>query len=123
MSNVARLIVVVLDVVLDVVLVCLVAAPLYAQTVSNARRVFVDVLLGPDWDDTCSDDTRVPGTTWGRGLAFGFELGRSGVEFDVWAPRWHVKNGTPQRYQYVGPSCGYEQQGHFYESAPTVRRR
>src|ERR1700737_3031587 len=104
MLNVARVIVF----IVVFIGVCLVAPPLYAQTVSNARRAFVDVLLGPDWDDTYSDDTRVPGTTWGRGLAFGFDSGRSGVEFDVWAPQWHVKNGTPQRYQYVGPSFGYE---------------
>ena len=113
--NVARLIV--------VIVVYLVAAPLYAQTGSSARRAFVDALLGPDWDDTYSDDTRVPGTTWGSGLAFGFDSGRSGVEFDVWVPQWHVKNGTQHRYQYVGPSFGYEQQGHFYESGSTVRRR
>ena len=106
-----------------VIIVCLVAAPLYAQTSSNSRRGFVDVRLGPDWDDAYSESTRVPGATWGSGLAFGFDSGRSGVEFDVSVPQWHVKNGVPSRYQYVGPSFGYEQQGHFYETSSTVRRR
>src|SRR2546421_1386558 len=116
MLNSSRLIV--------LIIVCLVAAPLYAQTAStNLRRGFVDMRLGPDWDDAYSESTRVPGATWGSGLAFGFDSGRSGVEFDVGVPQWHVKNRAPSRYQYVGPSFGYEQQGHFYESSSTVRRR
>jgi hypothetical protein len=115
MLNFGRLIV--------VIVVCLVAAPADAQTLSNTRRAFVDVPLGPDWDDAYSEITRAPGATWGSGLAFGFDSGRSGVEFDVGVPQWHVKNGAPSRYQYVGPSFGYEQQGHFYESSSTVRRR
>jgi hypothetical protein len=48
---------------------------------------------------------------------------RTGVEFDVGVPQWHVKNLAPQRYQYVGPSFGWERQGHVYESSSTERRR
>jgi len=81
------------------------------------------VPVGPDWDDAYSGSTRVPGATWGSGFAFGFDSGRSGVEFDVGVPGWHVKNQAPQRFQYVGPSRQWEQQGHFYESSSTVRRR
>ena len=103
--------------------VCLVAAPADAQTVSNASRAFVDVSLGPDWDDARNDITRVPGATWGSGLAFGFDSGRSGVEFDVGVPQWHVANLGPHRYQYVGPSFGWSQQGHVYEWSSTKRRR
>ena len=115
MLNFGRLIV--------VIVVCLVAAPADAQTLSNTRRAFVDVPLGPDWDDAYNERTRVPGATWGSGLAFGFDSGRSGVEFDVGVPQWHVKNLAPQRYQYVGPSFRWERQGHFYESSSTERRR
>jgi hypothetical protein len=115
MLNFGRLIV--------VIVVGLVAVPADAQTLSNTRRAFVDVPLGPNWDDAYSDSTRVPGATWGSGLAFGFDSGRSGVEFDVGVPEWHVKNPAPQRYQYVGPSFRWEQQGHFYESSSTERRR
>lgn len=115
MLNFGRLIV--------VIAVCLVAAAAHAQTVSNTHRVFVDVPLGPVWDDAYSESSRVPGTTWGSGLAFGFDAGRSGVEFGVGVPQWHVKNPAPQRYQYVGESFGWERQGHYYESSSTVRRR
>ena len=102
--------------------VCLVAAPADTQTLSNTPRAFLDVSLGPDWDDARNDITRVPGATWGSGLAFGFDSGRSGVEFDVVVPQWHVKNlGRP--YQYAGPSFGWAQQGHFYEWSSTERRR
>jgi hypothetical protein len=113
MLNFGRLIV--------VIVVCLVAVPADAQTLSGGA--FVDVPLGPVWDDAYTDSTRVPGATWESGLAFGFDWGRSGVEFDVGVPQWHVKNLGPQRYQYVGPSFGWEQQGHFYESSSTERRR
>ena len=96
-----------------VIAVCLVGAPADAQTLSNTGRAFVDVPLGPVWDDAYSDSTRVPGATWGSGLAFGFDWGRSGVEFDVGVPQWHVKNFAPRRYHYGGPSFGWEQQGHL----------
>ena len=62
------------------------------------RQSFVDVPLGPVWDDAQSSSTRVPGVTWGSGFAFGFDSGRSGVEFDVGVPQWHVKNNPTQRY-------------------------
>src|SRR3977135_420 len=115
MLNFGRLIV--------VIVVCLVAAPADAQTLSNTRRAFVDVSLGPDWDDAHHESTRVPGATWCSGFALGFDWGRSGVEFDVGVPQWHVKNFAPLRYQYVGQSFGWERQGHFYESSEMERRR
>jgi hypothetical protein len=108
---------------LVVLIVCLAAAPLYAQTASNSRGAFVDLPVGSDWDDAYSESTRVRGATLESGFAFGFDSRRSGVEFDVGVPRWHVKNHAPHRFQYVGRSSGYEQQGHFYESSSTVRRR
>lgn len=106
-----------------VIVVCHVATPLYSQTIPNTRRAFADVPLAADWDDAYSDNTRVPGATWSAGAAFGVDSGKSGVELDVGVPQWHVKNRPPQRYQYVGPSYGYAQQGHFYESSSTERRR
>ena len=106
-----------------VIVTCLVVAPAEAQTLPNTRRTFVAVTLGPDWDDAYSDSTRVSGATWGSGFALGFDWRRSGVEFDVGLPQWHVKNQGPHQYQYVGPSSGWERQGHFYEWSSTVRRR
>jgi hypothetical protein len=105
------------------IFVCLVAAPADAQPLSNTRRAFVDVPLGPDWDDAYSHSTRVPGATWRTGLAFGLDWGRSGVEIGVGVPQWHVKNPSPQRYQYVGQTFRWQQQGHYYESSSTARRR
>ena len=99
------------------------AASLSAQTVSNSSRAFVDVTLGPDWDDAYHESFRVPGAAWESGLAFGFDWGRSGVEIDVGVPQWHVKNRGPQRFQYVGSTSAYLEQFHFYESSSTERRR
>jgi hypothetical protein len=48
--------------------------------------------------------------------------GKSGVELGVGVPLWHVKTLT-QRYRYGGTSVAWQQQGHFYESSSTVRRR
>jgi hypothetical protein len=115
MLNFGRLIV--------VMVACLVAAAADAQTIANPPRAFVDVSVGPDWDDAYRDSTRVPGATWESGFAFGFDWGKSGVEFDVGVPRWHVKNFAPRRYQHAGQSFGWERQGHFYESSDTERRR
>lgn len=115
MLNFGRLIV--------VIVACLVAAPADAQTLSNARRTFIDVPFAADWDDAYSDSTRVPGATWGSGLAFGLDWGRSGVEVDVGMPQWHVKHRAPERYGYAGPSVGWERQGHVYEWSATTRRR
>jgi len=99
-----------------------------AALMPATRRLALDI-IGNDQDGvrqmkaTYSEITRVPGATRGSGIAGGFDSGRSGVEFEVGVPQWHVKNGAPSRYQYAGPSFGYEQQGHFYESSSTVRRR
>jgi hypothetical protein len=108
-----------------VILVCHASAPLYAQTVvSNSvggNRRFIDIALGPNWDD--ARNSGVPGATWGSGIAVGFDSGHLGAEFDVHVPQWHVQTYPPWRFQYMGRSFGYEQQGHFYESAETTRRR
>lgn len=108
---------------LALIVVGLAAAPAHAQTVASPRRTFVDVSFGPDWDDAYSASTRVPGATWGSGFAFGFDSGKWGAEIDVGVPQWHVKDLPLQRYQYVGPTFGWQQQGRFYESSSTVRRR
>lgn len=105
------------------IVVLLVAAPLYAQTRSDARRTFLDVPVGPNWDDVYGDTTRVAGATWESGLALGFDSGKSGFELDVSVPQWHVRSNAPDRFHYVGPSFGYEQTGHFYESTSTERHR
>jgi len=115
MQNVWRLIV--------VIVVCLVPASAGAQTLSNTRGAFVDVLFAPNWDDAYSDSIRVPGATWGSGLAFGFDAGKSGVELGVSVPQWHVKNRAPERYRYAGQTYQWQQQGHSYEWSSTTRRR
>ncbi len=106
-----------------VIVVCVVPAAADAQALSKMRRSFVDVPLGPVWDDAYSDSTRISGATLGSGLAFGFDSGRSGVEFDVGVPQWHVKDLPTQRYRHGGQSYLWAQQGHFYESSSTSRRR
>jgi hypothetical protein len=103
------------------VVVFFVVAPAEAQTLSGPRRVFVDVIQYPDWDDTHRE--KVPGATWGTGLAFGVDGAKSGIEFDVGLPQWHVKNLGPYVSEYNGPSFEYEQHGHVYESSSTERRR
>ena len=103
------------------VVVFFVVAPAEAQTLSRPPRVFVDVIQYPDWDDTHRD--KVPGATWGTGLAFGVDGAKSGIEFDVGLPQWHVKNLGPYIREYDGPSFDYEQHGHVYESSSTERRR
>jgi hypothetical protein len=102
---------------------CLASAPVRAQTGSTAHRAFLDVPLAADWDDAYSDNTRAPGAVWGTGVALGFDAGKSGVELDVGVPQWHVKQFAGSPYQYVGPSIRFLQQGHFYESSSTERRR
>ena len=115
MQNLWRLIV--------VIVVSVVPASADAQTLSNLRRSFVDVPLGPVWDDAQIDSTRISGATWGSGFAFGFDSGRSGIEVGVGVPQWHVEDLPTQRYRYGGKSFLWAQQGHFYESSSTSRRR
>ena len=97
--------------------------PLQAQTATPTRRAFVDATVGPQWDDYYSQDQRIPGATLWSAVAVGFDVWRSGFEFDVGVPQWHQGFGPLQRYQYVGTTFGFQQQGHFYESSSTVRRR
>jgi len=116
MLNIGRLIV--------ASVVCLAAAAAAdAQTPSATPRTFVDVQLGPDWDDVYSDSARVRGATLRTGLGFGLDWGRSGFEIDVGVPQWHVKNHAPQRYLYAGQTFRWQQQGHSYESSSTARHR
>ena len=115
MLNIERLI--------ALVVVCLVAAPTYAQTPSETPRTFVDGSFGPDWDDSYSRSARVPGATWASGLAWGFDIGARGLELDIAVPQWHEKHFPLQRYLYAGPTFGWQQQNHSYESSATVRRR
>jgi hypothetical protein len=105
------------------VALCCVATDVDAQILSKTHQPFVDVSLGPDWDDAYSDSTRVPGATWRSGIGFGVDFGRSGLELDVSVPQWHVRNFPVWRYRYAGPSFGWEQQGHFYESLQRADRR
>ncbi len=106
-----------------VIVFCLVAAPTSAQTPLHPRRTFVDVSFGPAWDDAYSSSTRVPGATWAAGLACGFDAGTWGLELDVAVPQWHEKTYPLQQYLYAGPTFGWQQQNHSYESLSTVRRR
>jgi hypothetical protein len=116
MSSVCRLIA-------TAAVVLLTTASLSAQPLPDTNRTFVDVAIGPDWDDARSASTRAPGRTWAPGVTIGFDRGRSGLELAVSVPEWHLKNWPVERFQYVGPSFAYEQQGHFYESSETARRR
>ena len=106
-----------------IVVVCLGAAPAYAQTPSAQHRTFLDASFGLDWDDAYSGSTRAPGVTLASGLATGVDAGTWGFELDVAVPQWHEKSFPVQRYRYVGPTFGWQQQNHSYESASTVRRR
>lgn len=101
---------------------CLGAAPLHGQTAFERHGPFVGADIHPDWDDARNDLTRVPGVSWGSGIAFGLDAGTSGVEFNVAVPQWHVKS-TQDRYQFGGPASGSLQQFHSYQSTTTVRRR
>ena len=105
-----------------VIVICFMAAAADAQSLSRPGEVFVDVPVGLHPDDAYSDSTRVEGAAWGSGLAFGADWGRSGLEVGVGIPRWHVKESV-YRYQFGGPSFGWEQQGHSYQSVSTLRRR
>ncbi|HEX3702979.1 MAG TPA: hypothetical protein VHU82_06605 [Vicinamibacterales bacterium] len=104
-----------------VVVLFFVVAPAEAQTLPGPRRVFVDIIQYPDWDDTRIE--KFPGATWGTGFAFGVDGAKSGIELDVGLPQWHVKNLGPYVSEYNGPSFEYEQHGHVYESSSTERRR
>src|SRR4051812_12887718 len=104
---------------LTVVLICFVPGVANAQIASESPHRFVDLTIGADWDDAHNDSVRAPGATWASGFSLGIDSKKSGVEIDVTVPQWHVKSSAPQRYQYVGPSAGYTQHGHFYEASST----
>ena len=53
----------------------------------------------------------------------GFDAGAGGFELAVAVPRWHDKRFPERRYLYVGPTFGWQQQDHAYESSSTLRRR
>jgi hypothetical protein len=108
---------------LAIVVVCLVAAPTYAQTPSATRRTFVDVSFGPDWDDAYDTTTRASGATLASGFAWGVDTGTWGFELDVAVPQWHEKAYPLLRYRHGGPTVGWQQQNHSYESSSMTRRR
>lgn len=99
------------------------APPAIAQTLTTPRRAFVDAAFGPHWDDRSYNRDRTSGATLRSGFAIGFDFGKSGIEFDVGVPQWHVRNYPPERYQFAGQSHDWERQGHFYERLETVQRR
>jgi len=103
------------------IVICAIASAAQAQTASGPQGAFVDVYLHPDWDDARS--ATMSGATLGTGFAVAFDAGASGIELDIGVPQWHVATSAPQRYQYVGPTYGWSQQGHFYETSSTTRRR
>ena len=86
----------------------------------NRDGVFIDAQVGPDWDDLYYRST--PGATWRFGFGAGLDWGLSGIEVNFSVPEWHATTEV-DRFRYVGPSFGYEQQGHFYESSTRIRRR
>lgn len=102
--------------------VFLVAAPLRAQPAAASGATFIDGFAAAVRDDARDPNTHVDGAVLGLGTALGVDFGKSGLEIDVQVPQWHTRTEVA-RYQYVGPSHGYEQQGHFYESTYTERRR
>lgn len=106
-----------------IVTAVLAAGPAYGQTPSGTHGTFVDVSFGPAWDDSYSSTSRASGATLATGLTWGFDAGTTGLELNVVVPQWHEKPFPAQRFLYVGQPAGIYQQGHFYESSSTVRRR
>jgi hypothetical protein len=100
----------------------LVAAPLHAQPAARPGGGFIDGFASVVWDDARAADTNIGGPVPGYGVTLGFDLGKSGIEVDVHVPQWHTRTEV-SKYQYVGPTWGYEQQGHFYQDTYTDRRR
>jgi hypothetical protein len=106
-----------------IVVLCLAAAPTYAQTPPETRRTFVDVSFGPHWDDLYDGSNRAPDATWASGLALGVDTGRWGLELSLTVPQWHEKQFPLHKYLYAGPTFGWQQRNHRYESSSMVRRR
>jgi hypothetical protein len=97
-------------------------ATVAANAQGRAKRdgVFMDAQVGPDWDDLYYGST--PGATRRFGFGAGLDWESSGIEFNFSVPEWHATTEV-DRFHYVGPSVAYEQQGHFYESSTSIRRR
>jgi hypothetical protein len=108
---------------LPLVIALLAASPLHAQTARAARGVFVDLRLGPDWNDAADEDARIPGVSPSIGLAVGVDGRRSGVEVSVRVPQWHRQDEEPWRYTWGGATQGFQQQGHEYETVFGSRQR
>lgn len=108
---------------LAVIVIGLAVGPAEAQTPSSPARTFIDFTVGPDWDDVYSTTTRASGATPRVGFAWGVDWGSSGLEIGASVADWHVKELGLYRYQFGGPSFGWQRQGSFYESSTTVRRR
>jgi hypothetical protein len=99
----------------------LVAAPLHAQPAPHGGW-FVDGFVAAVSDDYRHPDTPAPRAVLGYGMAFGLDGGSSGIEIDLQVPPWYTRTEV-DRYQLGGPSSGFGQQGHFYESTYTQRHR
>jgi hypothetical protein len=115
MPNISRLV--------AIIIVALVAASAQAQSPPEPRGTFVDAFFGPDWDDYYNRNSRAPGVTLASGFGWGVDGGTWGFELGVGVPQWHEKRFPLQRYRYVGPTFGWQQQNHEYESSSMVRRR
>jgi hypothetical protein len=102
--------------------VLLAAAPLHAQPAATPGGVFVDGFAAAVWDDARASYAQIAEPVLGWSIALGFDSGKSGIEVDVHVPQWHSRT-VVTRYQYVGPSHGNLQQGHFYQDTYTERRR
>ena len=74
--------------------------------------------LALNWDDA----RRAPGAAWGSDSRSGsIQGGQRRIRRGCAAVACEEPGSA--RYHYLGPSFGWEQQGHFYESSWTERRR
>ena len=98
------------------------AAAVPAFAAPGDSHTFLEARLSQHHDDMRYDFSRVAGATWGRGISFGRDWGRKGLEIAVTVPDWYTTAHT-SRYQYNGTLTGLEQPGHTYESIETSRHR
>lgn len=85
-----------------------------AQAQSGRLHPVGDLFVSAHHDDVYSDSQRIAGGLPTVGLALGVSADRAAVRLEWTAPRWHVRESS-QRFQFVGPSFKYQQQGHFYQ--------
>jgi hypothetical protein len=92
-----------------------------AQRTTSSKRFSIAGHVEPVWDDAQSN--RIGGGRVEGGLSFGLGSPIRGIEVDVSASGWRVKQSAPRRFQYAGKPSGFEQTGHLYETSLTVRHR